>query len=51
MFSDEVFLKLINDRYGNYVMQRIYEWADAGVREEFENLLTKLKAQLNSQGK
>ena len=32
-------------------MQRIYEWADVGVKEEFENLLTKLKAQLNSQGK
>ena len=48
--KDEDFLKLVNDKYGNYVMQRIYEYAEPQIKLEFESLLTKLKPHLKTQG-
>ena len=47
---DEDFLKLVNDKYGNYVMQRIYEYAEPQIKLEFENLLNRLKSHLKTQG-
>lgn len=48
--SENSFAKLCNDKYGNYVMQRIYEYSELDLKEEFLSLMNKVKTLLNSQG-
>lgn len=43
-------LKLVNDRYGNYVMQRVYEYSDNDIRMEFAKFLDLNYNYLSSQG-
>ena len=43
-------LKLVNDKYGNYVMQRVYEYSDPNVQLEFEEILNQNLNSLTAQG-
>ena len=43
-------LKLLNDKYGNYVMQRIFEYSDHEVRREIYKMLFEYGSHLTQEG-
>jgi len=47
---NESLFKLVNDKYGNYVMQRVYEYSESDIQTEFENILKQNANNLSPQG-